>query len=53
MNDVATDKYGNVYVGDILTQFIGLINLDNVAAFTAIAERGQLIVGSWGAVMEG
>ena len=65
MNDVTADKYGNVYVGDTyndtiyrLNQFGQLpawfyspglapngIHIDN--------EEGNLIVGSWGAVMEG
>ena len=65
MNDVTADKYGNVYVGDTYTDTIyrlnqfgqlpawyyspGLapngIHIDN--------EEGNLIVGSWGAVMEG
>ncbi len=65
MNDVTADKYGNVYVGDTyndtiyrLNQFGQLpawfyspglapngIHIDN--------DEGNLIVGSWGAVMEG
>jgi len=65
MNDVTHDKYGNVYVGDTYTDSIyrlnsfgqiplwfyspGLapngIHIDN--------ETGKMIVGFWGAVMEG
>lgn len=65
MNDVTHDKYGNVYVGDTYTDSIyrlnsfgqlplwyyspGLapngIHIDN--------EKGQMIIGNWGAVMEG
>ena len=65
MNDVTHDKYGNVYVGDTYTDSIyrlnsfgqlplwfyspGLapngIHIDN--------DTGKLIVGNWGAVMEG
>ena len=65
MNDVTHDKYGNIYVGDTyndtiyrLNQFGQLpawfyspqlapngLHIDN--------EEGNLIVGSWGAVMEG
>ena len=64
MNDVTHDKYGNVYVGDTYTDSIyrlnsfgqlplwyyspGLapngIHIDN--------EKGQMIIGNWGAVME-
>ena len=65
MNDVTHDKYGNIYVGDTyndtiyrLNQFGQLpawfyspqlapngLHIDN--------DEGNLIVGSWGAVMEG
>jgi len=65
MNDVTADKYGNVYVGDTYTDTIYRLNqfgqlpawfyspqlapnglhIDN--------DEGNLIVGSWGAVMEG
>tara|TARA_B100000963_G_C22613385_1_gene666034 strand:+ start:225 stop:1106 length:882 start_codon:yes stop_codon:yes gene_type:complete len=65
MNDVTADKYGNVYVGDTYTDTIYRLNqFGQLPAWfysPQLApnglhiddEDGNLIVGSWGAVMEG
>ena len=65
MNDVTADKYGNVYVGDTYTDTIYRLNqFGQLPAWfysPQLApnglhiddEEGNLIVGSWGAVMEG
>ena len=65
MNDVTADKYGNVYVGDTYNDTIYRLNqFGQLPAWfysPGLApngihiddEEGNLIVGSWGAVMEG
>ena len=65
MNDVTHDKYGNVYVGDTYNDTIYRLNqFGHLPAWfysPGLApngihiddEEGNLIVGSWGAVMEG
>ncbi len=64
-NDVTADKYGNVYVGDTYTdsiyrlnQFSQLpiwLNSPNLApnGIHIDSDKSQMIVGSWGSVMEG
>ncbi len=65
MNDVTADKYGNVYVGDTYNDTIYRLNqFGQLPAWfysPGLApngihiddDEGNLIVGSWGAVMEG
>ncbi len=65
MNDVAADKYGNVYVGDTYNDTIYRLNqFGQLPAWfysPGLApngihiddDEGNLIVGSWGALMEG
>jgi len=65
MNDVTHDKYGNVYVGDTYTDTIYRLNSFGQLTLWYYSpglapngihiddEDGNLIVGSWGAVMEG
>ena len=65
MNDVTADKYGNIYVGDTYTDTIYRLNqFGQLPAWfysPQLApnglhiddEEGNLIVGSWGALMEG
>tara|TARA_B100000029_G_scaffold511118_1_gene604237 strand:- start:111 stop:992 length:882 start_codon:yes stop_codon:yes gene_type:complete len=65
MNDVTADKYGNVYVGDTYTDTIYRLNqFGQLPAWFYSPQlapnglhidddEGNLIVGSWGAVMEG
>ena len=65
MNDVTHDKYGNVYVGDTYNDTIYRLNqFGQLPAWfysPGLApngihiddDEGNLIVGSWGAVMEG
>jgi len=65
MNDVTADKYGNVYVGDTYTDTIYRLNQFGQLPVWFYSpqlapnglhiddEDGNLIVGSWGAVMEG
>ena len=62
-NDVTHDKYGNVYVGDTYTdsiyrlnQFSQLplwLNSPNLAPNGIHIENDNMIVGSWGSLMEG
>ena len=64
-NDVTADKYGNVYVGDTYTDSIYrlnqfsqlpiLLNSPNLYpnGIHIDATKSQMIVGSWGSVMEG
>ena len=65
MSDVTADKYGNVYVGDTYNDTIYRLNqFGQLPAWFYSpglapngihidSEEGNLIVGSWGAVMEG
>lgn len=65
MNDVTHDKYGNVYVGDTYTDSIYRLNQFGQLPVWFYSpqlapngihidhDEGNMIVGSWGAVMEG
>lgn len=64
-NDVTSDKYGNVYVGDTYTDSIYRLNQFNQLPLWLNSpnlapngihvdnEKSKMIVGSWGSVMEG